>query len=236
MTSGFRDIHAHFVYGVDDGAKSLADMQAMLDEAYMGGVKVLYATSHSTPGVDRFPEQVYREHLEEARAYCAERGYSIRLYPGAEILYTPALKNYVERHPLVTLGDSDCVLMEFVPDISFREIEEAVTLLENAGYTPILAHVERYACLFSHKIYRLKREHKVRYQVNCGTLVKKGLGFFKMRKLRRWFKKELIDYVASDMHDLKARRCRMGGGASALEKFCSCGYIARLMGTQTPLQ
>ena len=234
MTTDFRDIHAHFVYGVDDGAKSLQDMQAMLDEAYLGGIKVMYATSHSTPGIHHFPEEIYTAHLEEARAYCAEKGYDIRLYSGTEILYTPALKNYLERKPLRTLGDSDCVLMEFVPDVSFGEIEAAVTLVENAGYIPILAHVERYGCLFGRKIYRLKKEHAVRYQVNCGTVVK-GMGFLKTRQLRGWFKKELIDYVASDMHDLKARRNRMGASAQALEKYCSQAYIARLMGRQEPL-
>lgn len=231
----YRDIHAHFVYGVDDGAKTAQDMRDMLDEAYLGGIKVLYATSHSTPGIDHFPGEVYMAHLEEAQAYCAEKGYDIRLYQGAEILYTPALKNHLERHPLMTMGDSDCVLVEFVPDVSFSELEEAVSLLENAGYTPILAHVERYACLFSPRIYRLKREHSVRYQVNCGTLVKKGFGFFKRWQFRRWFKKKLIDYVASDMHDIKARRNRMGAAARALDQYCSRAYIARMMGTQRPL-
>ena len=234
MTTGYRDIHTHFVYGVDDGAKSLQDMQAMLDEAYLGDIKEMYATSHSTPGIHDFPEAVYRAHLEEARAYCAEKGYDIRLYPGTEILYTPAFKNYVERKPLMTLGDSDCVLIEFVPDVSFEEIEDAVTLAENAGYIPILAHVERYACLFSRRIYRLKREHTVRYQVNCGTVVK-GLGFWKTWQLRRWFKNKLIDYVASDMHDTKARRNRMGASARALEQYCSRAYIARMMGRREPL-
>ena len=234
MTTGFRDIHAHFVYGVDDGAKTLEDMQGMLDEAYLGG-KVLYATSHSTPGIDHFPEKVYKAHLEEAKAYCAEKGYDIRIYSGTEILYTPALRNYLERKPLRTYEGTECVLMEFVPDVSFKEVEAAVSLVENAGYTPILAHVERYECLFSRKIYRLKKDHNVRYQVNCGTLVKKGMGFFKTRRLHRWFKDELIDYVASDMHDLKARRNRMGAGAQKLEKLCSPAYIDRLMGAQTPL-
>ena len=239
MTTGFRDIHAHFVYGVDDGAKTLQDMQAMLDEAYLGGIKVLYATSHSTPGIDHFPEAVYRAHLAEAKAYCAERGYDMRLYEGSELLYTPAFKNYLERKPLRTLEGTDCVLMEFVPDVSFEEIETAVTMVENAGYIPILAHVERYECLFSlfsRRLYRLKKAHTVRYQVNCGTLVKKkALGFLKEKQLRHWFKKELIDYVASDMHDLKARRNRMGASARKLETFCSRAYVARMMSRQTPL-
>ena len=31
---GFTDIHAHFVYGVDDGAQTRQDMEAMLDAAH----------------------------------------------------------------------------------------------------------------------------------------------------------------------------------------------------------
>lgn len=237
MITEFRDIHAHFVYGMDDGAKTPEDMRSMLDEAYLGGIRVLYATCHSTPGVERFPDEVYEERLEEARTYCAERGYALRLYPGAEILYTPALKNYVERHPLRTLGNSDCVLVEFVPDVSFAEVEEAVTLLENAGYTPILAHVERYECLYGTRIYRLKKEHPaVRYQVNCRTVVHKQMSYLRKWQLRRWFKKELIDYVASDMHDTKARRSRMGAAVRKLDRYCRPGYISRMMGTMTPLR
>ena len=235
MTTGFRDIHTHFIYGVDDGARTLEDMKAMLDEAYLGGIRELYATSHSTPGIDDFPEEAYRAHLEEARAYCAEKGYDIRLYPGTEILYTPALRNYLTQNPLRTLGDSECVLMEFVPDVSFREMESAVSMVENAGYIPILAHVERYGCLFSRKIYRLKKEHDVRYQVNCGTVVKRRMGLMDSWRFKRWFKKGIIDYVASDMHDVKARRNRMGAGARALEKYCSQAYIARMMGCEEPL-
>lgn len=236
MISGFRDIHAHFVYGVDDGAQTLQDMQDMLDEAYLAEVRELYATSHRTPGIDHFPGKVYKAHLEEARAYCAEKGYDIRIYPGAEILYTPALKNYMERHSLKTLGDTDCVLVEFVPDVAFSELEEAVTMLENAGYTPILAHVERYECLFGPRIYRLKKKHNVRYQVNCRTVLRrKNLGLVKAWQFRRWFKKEIIDYVASDMHDTKARRNSMGACSNVLGKRCSRAYIAKMMGTEQPL-
>ena len=32
---GFTDIHAHFVYGVDDGAKTPDDMYRMLDAAML---------------------------------------------------------------------------------------------------------------------------------------------------------------------------------------------------------
>ena len=53
--SGFTDYHAHFVYGVDDGAQTREEMYAMLDAAAADGVRHLFATSHSTPGMERFP-------------------------------------------------------------------------------------------------------------------------------------------------------------------------------------
>ena len=43
--SGFTDYHAHFVYGVDDGARTREEMFAMLDAAAADGVTRLFATS-----------------------------------------------------------------------------------------------------------------------------------------------------------------------------------------------
>ena len=59
--SGFTDYHAHFVYGVDDGARTREEMFAMLDAAAADGVTRLFATSHSTPGMEPFPRDVYIE-------------------------------------------------------------------------------------------------------------------------------------------------------------------------------
>ena len=52
--SGFTDYHAHFVYGVDDGAQTREEMYAMLDAAAADGVRHLFASSHWTPGMEHF--------------------------------------------------------------------------------------------------------------------------------------------------------------------------------------
>ena len=65
--SGFTDYHAHFIYGVDDGAQTREEMYAMLDAAAADGVRHLFATSHSTPGMERFPQEIYDRHLALAR-------------------------------------------------------------------------------------------------------------------------------------------------------------------------
>ena len=124
--SGFTDYHAHFVYGVDDGAQTREEMYAMLDAAAADGVRHLFATSHSTPGMEHFPQEVYDRHLALARAYCTQKGYDLKLEHGSELLYTPAAGYAAVQRQLLTLGDTGWVLLEFVPNITAKELETAL--------------------------------------------------------------------------------------------------------------
>ena len=148
--SGFTDYHAHFVYGVDDGAQTREEMYAMLDAAAADGVRHLFATSHSTPGMERFPQEVYDRHLAFARDYCAQKGYDLKLEHGSELLYTPAAGYAAVQRQLLTLGDTGWVLLEFVPNITAKELETALQEITGAGYRILVAHIERYPCLAQH--------------------------------------------------------------------------------------
>lgn len=225
----FSDIHSHFVYGMDDGAQTAQDMEAMLDAAVADGVCCLIATPHITPGLHPFNEDRFWRHLLEARDYCQIRGYSLNLYAGAEVLYTPALEHYMSRHALPTLANSQKVLLEFAPAIPFAEITDAVDLLERNGYVPILAHIERYKALSGLNIYQLKEQHSVLYQVNCSAVID-GEGLFKDMQLRRWFRDELIDHVASDSHNCRLRKTRMKSAFTILSKRFGVEYARRLVG------
>ncbi len=226
--SGFCDLHAHFVYGLDDGAQTREDMERMLDAAYADGVTELFATPHTTPGVEPFAREQYLQRLEEARRYCRQKGYGLTLYCGAEILYTPWLEQYVSQHRLPALAESEFLLVEFVPDIAYAELDAALQLLEGAGYIPVLAHIERYACLRGRAAYRLKERHDIRYQINCSA-VRGGRGFFVDRRVKRWLHDRLIDYVASDSHNCHTRRTRMREAYTLLERQCGKHYAAQLM-------
>ena len=190
--SGFTDYHAHFVYGVDDGARTREEMFAMLDAAAADGVTRLFATSHSTPGMEPFPRDVYQRHLDFARAYCAEKGYDLMLESGSELLYTPAAAYAAAEHSLITLGGTDWVLLEFVPDI------ERYPRLARSGALP-----------------RLKEQYGIRCQVNAATVLEGG--FFQRRKLDRWLKDGLVDAISSDAHNCTTRATRM---QAAYERLC----------------
>ena len=226
---GFRDIHAHFVYGVDDGAQKREDMFAMLDAAYQDGVTDLCATPHVTPGVKPFDGLSFSRHFEMAQDYCAQKGYPIDLHAGAEILYTPAIAHYAEEGLLPTLGNTRFALMEFVPDVSLRECVQAIEMMEHSGYQLILAHIERYSCMYHGNAYRIKSEHNVLYQMNCTTVIEKK-HFLKAREIRGWLTDELIDYVATDQHNTSSRRTRMREAYHVLRNEYGIHYANKLVG------
>ena len=170
--SGFTDYHAHFVYGVDDGAQTREEMYAMLDAAAADGVRHLFATSHSTPGMERFPQEIYDRHLALARAYCTQKGYDLKLEHGSELLYTPATGYAAVQRQLLTLGDTGWVLLEFVPNITAKELETALQEITGAGYRILVAHIERYPCLAQHGLLaRLHEQYRLRCQINCSAVL-----------------------------------------------------------------
>lgn len=230
--SGFTDIHAHFLYGLDDGAKDRCEMEAMLDAAHAGGITDLFATPHVTPGIESFDTVLYWERMEEARRYCEHRGYALTLYSGAEILYTPAMEQYALNHRLPTLADSNHVLIEFLPDITYREMEAAAACLERGGYILVLAHVERYQCLYLRKhASSLKEHHNVRYQVNANTVLS-SRGFFRRHILQDWFCRGLVDFVASDAHDCSKRPFLIKKAYDTLERLYGQAEAMRLTGME----
>ncbi len=230
--TGFSDIHSHFIYGVDDGARVREMMEAMLDAAYADGITSLFATPHVVPGVRPFDMDAYARHFDEACAYCRERRYAMTLYTGAEIMYTPALRDYVVDHWLPTLAGSNHVLMEFTPDITVREMESAFDWMERYGYITVLAHMERYACLFHRKAAaEVKKHHDVRYQVNTNTILRKQ-GFVKGRYIHGWFQEGLVDFVASDAHGVKTRPYQMKSAYMELRRRYGQAYAERLTGMQ----
>ena len=154
--SGFTDYHAHFVYGVDDGAQTREEMYAMLDAAAV-------------------------------------------------------------QRQLLTLGDTGWVLLEFVPNITAKELETALQEITGAGYRILVAHIERYPCLAQHGLLaRLHKQYRLCCQVNCSTVLNSG--FLQWMRLEHWVKAGLVDAISSDAHNCTSRPTRM---RQAYERLCT---------------
>ena len=210
------DIHQHVVYGVDDGAKDSQMSLDMLLAAAGQGVAEICCTSHIIPGYTHPDTERYKRHLSVLDAEASKLG--IRLFSGSEIMYSEATPKLLRDGYVPCLGDSNSVLVEFMPQFPFEMLKRAAADLQNAGYNPVFAHIERYEALQDIKRIRMLRaDYGIITQMNARTVLD-SRGLFGNRWAKRVLEDGLIDVIASDAHNSTTRVCRIGEAAKYLKK------------------
>lgn len=202
MIQAMTDIHQHFLWGMDDGAENPEIMYNMLRSASLQGIRTVVATPHVTPGLTPFDMTMFRERLTEAQNFCKSETLNLRVLPGAEIMWTSQISLSLRQGAIPTLGETDYVLLELWPNISWRAARNAVDQVIRAGYCPVLAHVERYRVfVMSPKAaIRFRNETGVMLQINADTLVNPGR-YMERRFCRILLNEEAVDAIATDAHD-----------------------------------
>ena len=192
------DIHNHILYGVDDGSKDLDMSLAMLKEEMEQGVTRVYLTPHQNQQTLTGPllKERYQSFLEELK----EKGIDMDIRLGAEIYYYPGLKQDLLSGKALTMDESKYVLVEFSTRTE-TNVSEVVYELVMAGFTPIIAHIERYPYLKKEDYFDIKEAGGL-IQINSGSF-----SHFSSRGLIKYLLKNgLVDYVATDAHDNSRRK------------------------------
>ncbi len=199
------DIHAHVLPDVDHGAKDWAMSLWMLDQSAQCGVEAIIATPHYLPWRDGVTgDKIWRLCQEAQERLQQQYGISMDIYPGQEIYYSTDIVENLDRGKALTLAGTRYVLVEFDPGVPYSTLCRAVRELRYNRYIPILAHIERYLCLKQPDRLRELKSMGAMLQVNLGSM-QGGIFRAESRKVKHWLKRELIDFVASDMHDMGAR-------------------------------
>lgn len=224
------DIHSHVIWGVDDGAETREQTFQMLRAAADDGIRKIICTPHITPGVYEFPEERFQEHLEISKEYIRQEGLPLRLTRGAELLYTELTARLLREGKAPTLEESRCPLIEFSPSDSWTHILSAVQAVSRAGFTPVIAHIERYPAIRTVEQVRLLKTSCFAYlQVNARTLTRKQ-PLLRRRYFDHLFQEKLVDFIATDTHAMPGRGTCMQEGMAALEQkygeICA-GHIRR---------
>lgn len=203
------DMHHHLIFGVDDGAQTFQDTQAMLLKAYENGVSHIITTPHATPGAEPFPTEKYLANLEITRQWIAQQGLPVTLYTGSEIYYTDETPRLVQNGYIPTLNETWNVLVEFDYEVTYDRICEAIQQLGNLGYQVVVAHMERYHVLRDVKrVAALRDAYQVTLQMNANTILTRR-GFFRDRWVKHMLDHGYIDMVASDAHNTTSRACNL---------------------------
>lgn len=191
------DIHTHVLPFVDDGSETLESSIDMIKTAVAHGVTDMILTPHF-----RAPFLMAKEKLQENFSAFKEevksRGIDVNLYLGQEIRITDKFNELFQKEKVITINGSKFVLVEF----SFgrpKDIAEIVYELVRLGYIPIVAHLERYFYVDVSTALDIKRAGGL-IQVNSSSIIGKN-GFKIKRKVKRFFLRGLVDFVASDIHE-----------------------------------
>lgn len=202
---GIIDVHTHILPGIDDGAKNWDVCLDMIERSWDFGVRRIIATPHCLPWKKQISCEKIRTLCREAEERAKkELGKSIHIYPGSELYYHTDLLDELNRGKVLTLANSRYILVEFGTDVPYRELYQGMSRLMTAQYQPILAHVERYECLRQQERLEELKTTGVLLQMNQEAFQK---NFFD--ETGKWSRYQLldgkIDFVASDMHNMKNR-------------------------------
>lgn len=223
------DIHAHVLPGVDHGAKDWDMSLKMLAKSAKNGVKTVIATPHYLPWKEGVTVDVIRGLCKEAeKRLQKEYGISMDIYPGHEIYYSTELVELLKTGKVLTLAGSRYVLVEFEPEVSYQTLCKAARDLRYNRYIPIFAHIERYLCLHQgNRLVELK-DMGALLQINVNS-TQGGLFDARSRKTKQWLKEGIIDFVASDMHDLEERSPMSNDKLQWIEKKLDSQYQDKLL-------
>ncbi len=231
----FTDIHCHILPFLDDGAYSEDDFLNMAEVAEESGTDTVICTSHAYPGCDYTPEE-YADVFRDMKERLVRFGIDVKLYPGQEIFVggdAEEISEGIKSGRLFTLNDSVYPLIEFdfgeVPEAVFR----AVRVLKADGFTPVIAHPERYDFLADSpdEAERLHRAGAL-LQLNAGSIG----GFFgpdAEYTARYLLGERLADFVASDAHSPYVRTPVLTDAHEWVSDFCSPRYADYLF-TENP--
>ena len=229
-SEGFADLQQHVLWGLDDGPQTSEQMRVLLRQDVEEGIQLVFATAHAYPKLRAFDLALYWERLAEANACCESEGWPLRVVPGCEIHYCPAVPDHLSAGRLPTLGHSRHTLIEFAPDVSPAEIGEAADRLYRTGYPPVLAHVERYQRLVCspERAMDMREEYGLLYQMNSETVLQPR-GFREKRFVKRMLASCAIDAIATDAHDAIHRPARMKAAYQKIAKEQGMDYAERVV-------
>ena len=204
------DLHSHVLPGIDDGAADLKDSAALLKAIHELGFERTIPTPHvsedhhpnTTPDICNAFDQINRYKTDVPANYI----HSV----AAEYMLDENFLKLVEEKSLLTLPGNR-VLFELPFYGAPVNLEQVVFAMRTRGYTPVLAHPERYRYWIKKKDQLVKLTSMgCELQVNILSMT----GYYgdRVKKAAFAIVDELdVSFLATDCHNLRQVAALRGG-------------------------
>lgn len=210
------DLHCHILPGIDDGAKDEEMTLALLRMEEADNVQGIVFTPHfhyERISVQEFVENRKKAYRQTAEL-CKREGIRIAARMGAEVYYTPALP-FLNLRSLCFAG-THFILIEFPTTHQPSGIEDTLYAVMQQGYTPILAHVERYPYVTEDPqiLYNWVSMGALA-QINASGLIRGG---HTAKLLERYIGWNLVHLLSTDAHHPSHRPAQLKAAYDKLPK------------------
>ena len=194
------DFHSHLLPGIDDGAQTLEESLSLIRQLQAFGYTHIVTTPH-------IHSSLYPNTHDTIRQKCAEVRSALREHH-IQISFDAAAEYYLDEHFAALLAEQEsllcvferCVLIEFSFLAFPPQWIEYLFKLRLQGYTPILAHPERYPYLHrSFDEYDRLKDMGCRFQINLLSLA----GYYgkRVREVAEaLLEDQMVEHICTDLH------------------------------------
>lgn len=215
------DMHSHLLPYVDDGVQTLQEAKTLLQMQCAQGVGTVCLTPHLRSGMFETSQQKINEQYARLCECAAALPSAPALRLGREYHCDNGFFKRLAAGRILPLEGTNTLLIEFSSHHhNAHDICAAVQAVQDTGFIPLIAHVERYGAVRNDPAILSELHAMGAYcQMNAeGVLGKMGLR-------EKWFCTKLlksyaaeISVIASDAHRVTGRVPNLGDAAAALQK------------------
>jgi protein-tyrosine phosphatase len=196
------DMHSHLIPGIDDGSKSMDDTIAMLAKFESLGYKKVIITPHVYSDYYKNSSETILNGLAAVQTTAKELGLSIQIEAAAEYFCDEYFMDLLHQNDVLRINEK-YVLIEFPFVFELNNWKEYVFKIQSLGYTPIIAHFERY--LYWHGSIETAKEMRylgAKIQMNINSLTG-HYGPDVKKQGERLIDAQLLDFIATDCHRIQ---------------------------------
>ena len=185
------DFHSHILPGADHGSCNLSMSESQLERLVYAGVDAVVATPHFSPNRDLLSDFIIKRERAKKELSSILTDSLPTVYTGAEVLVCPGMKNFEDLSELCVQG-TKTILLE-MPTVSWTgSIISSVEDIADAGYSVVLAHVERYNKALIDPLL------KMGFNAQINTLSCKNI--FSRLRVENYIRRGYVCAIGSDLH------------------------------------
>ena len=195
------DLHSHLLPGIDDGVRTLEESLTIIKKFQSLGYTKLITTPHIIPDSYANTKEIIQEKLSIVQEALKKEQINITIEAGAEHYIDMNFLELIKEDKVVPFCNK-YLLFETSYTTKPFILKEAIFEMQVKGYTPVLAHPERYRYMHDNfKTYNELKNLGVLFQMNIKSL-KKSSGYVYKTALKL-INLGLVDFVGSDTHRMR---------------------------------